>query len=305
VDWPGLPAACVLQIHWPRTRPFLLQLAEHRFHVVVLARHPLDVLISILHYAWHDNSTLRWLDGEGGDERPIWGAMPCSRPFLAYATGPRARALLSVTRAWWRARGCLRLRYEDLVARPHHEVTRLVEAVGGGPQTPVAEAVAASTIPELRRLTRNGHHFWQGTPDLWKSLLPAGPTRRIAHAQRASFAALGYACDPDPALDRGRAEANWVALNRLEWGAELQSLDKTMRELCVAEGRATELQRSLSATTAELAACRQACQEARVKLAAFGPLAPAMLQLARGMRRLSRRYPQTASLVKRLLRTGG
>ncbi len=132
VDWGALPPSCLLQIHWHRTPPFLARLAEHRFEVVVIARHPLDVLISHLHHVLH---TLvdRALDGEAGDERGIIGAMPRSTAFLDYSTGPRAAALLSVTAEWWRAPGVRRVRYESLVADAPRELRGLVDDLGGNP----------------------------------------------------------------------------------------------------------------------------------------------------------------------------
>ena len=83
----------------------------------MLARHPLDVLVSILHFASHEPQTARWLDGEGGDESSILGAEPASAAFLASATGPRARALLAVTPEWW-PHGGVAVRYEDAVGSP-------------------------------------------------------------------------------------------------------------------------------------------------------------------------------------------
>src|SRR5262245_65691843 len=49
--WPDLPARCVIMTHWRRAGPLPALLEEHGFRVVTLARDPLDVLISILHYA--------------------------------------------------------------------------------------------------------------------------------------------------------------------------------------------------------------------------------------------------------------
>src|SRR5262245_44560627 len=48
VDWAAIPVDCILQIHWRPTPEFLSLLERHGFRVVVLARHPFDVLLSIL-----------------------------------------------------------------------------------------------------------------------------------------------------------------------------------------------------------------------------------------------------------------
>lgn len=214
VDWAGLPDRCALQLHWRRTGAFGSLLAEHGFRVVTLARHPLDVLISVLHFAPHEPETACWLGSEGGDESAILGATPRSAAFLEYATGPRARALLAVSREWWSAPGCLRVRYEDLVREPAAELGRAAIALGlDGRGSGLAGAVAANTLAVARASAPN-QHFWQGRPGLWKLLLPAAEARRIAAAHAGSFATLGYADDPDDALDPAAADANWLAIRK-------------------------------------------------------------------------------------------
>src|SRR5436305_300595 len=76
VDWGALPAGCALQLHWRPTASLLAQLAAHRFTVVALCRHPLDVLVSVLHFCRHEPLTHRWLGGEGGCECGLYGALP-------------------------------------------------------------------------------------------------------------------------------------------------------------------------------------------------------------------------------------
>jgi hypothetical protein len=208
VDWDALPERCVLQLHWRRTSGFRSLLARHGFSVAVLARHPLDVLVSILHFAPHEPQTARWLDGEGGDESPILGADPTSAAFLAYATGPRARALLSVTPEWWRDADA-RVRYEDLVAAPETALHLVADDLGARTLVPVAEAAAAVRFADLRREATN-EHFWQGRPGLWRQLLPAETARAIAAAQPA-VAALGYDVDPEE-ITPAQARARWAAL---------------------------------------------------------------------------------------------
>lgn len=82
-----LPPECVVQIHWRRDPEFLKLLAANGFRVLTIARHPFDVLISILQFAIHENESDRWLCGRGGDESGLFGAMPRSRAFVEYATG--------------------------------------------------------------------------------------------------------------------------------------------------------------------------------------------------------------------------
>lgn len=216
-DWLALPPECALQIHWRREPSFVAKLHEQGFRVLTLARHPLDVLISILQFAVHNPETARWLCGRGGDESGIWGAMPPSRPFVEYATGPRAAELLAVTCDWWGQPGVVGMRYEDFVADPAKQLVRLSELFGPLREDP-AEVVARHTIGKLRRDHGVGH-CWQGRPGLWRVLLPAAEAHEIAAAVAPVFDILGYTFDPDPHLDAATADRNWVRLT----GPELRA----------------------------------------------------------------------------------
>ncbi|HTO24689.1 MAG TPA: hypothetical protein VMJ49_02235 [Gaiellaceae bacterium] len=205
LDWETLPERCALQLHWRRTPEFRKRLRRHGFSVAVLARHPLDVLVSILHFAPHEPQTARWLDGEGGSEEPLLGADPASPAFLAYATGPRAKALLSVTPEWW-PHADARARYEDLVADPPGELGRIVEALGGEPAVSPAAAVEAASFGRLRDEAAN-MHFWQGRPGLWNELVPTRYALEIAAAHPAMLD-LGYTVG----VDAPTARARWTAI---------------------------------------------------------------------------------------------
>jgi SAM-dependent methyltransferase len=211
VVWKDLPDDVVLQLHWPPADDLTGLLAEHGFATVVLARHPLDVLVSILQFAQFEGRTARWLNGAGGNELGLVGAGPCSDAFRAYATSERATRLLEVTPLWW-ASGRLdaRARYEDLVARPAEELTRLAHELGLGADA-VDAAVATTTIDALRAETASAH-FWRGHPGLWRSLLPAEVAGEIAAAHAPVLNAGGYDADPDPELTEAAAEARWREL---------------------------------------------------------------------------------------------
>ena len=260
VDWETLPNHCVLGIHWHPVPPFLALLERHGFRSVALARHPLDVLVSILHFALHA-PTARWLESEGGNERSIYGAMPRSTAFLEYAAGPRATALLCVSREWWTLPGCLRVRYEDLVADPHTVLARLVDGLGVATCCSPDAALAATTIAKLRNLTGSPHHFWQGRPGLWKRLLPVPEAHALAKAQPAAFSALEYACDPDSNLRAGQADANWIELVGVDLVGEVQNLTALKQQLEASQQMAQSLQ-------TQLAAAQHAFAEMQARLAA-------------------------------------
>jgi hypothetical protein len=219
VPWGDLPERCVLQIHWLREAPFASLLERHSFRVVTLARHPLDMLISLLHWVvrcphpesvWTDNPAL---GGDRGTEVLLLGASPTSEAFLAWACSPRAVALLSVSLQWWDAPGCIGVRYEDLVRSAPDELQRIAGQLGVEPSRDPAEVAAAHTMDRLRDMQREpSQHYWQGQPGLWRRLLPAAEARRIAAAHAPSFARFGYVFDPDETLSRADAATAWRRL---------------------------------------------------------------------------------------------
>jgi hypothetical protein len=207
VGWETLPEACVLQLHWPRTRGFVRTLEQHGFRVLVLCRHPLDVLLSILHFAGHEPETARWLDGAHGDERMIIGADPSSPAFRTYAGGRRARALIDVSPEWWK-HALVSIRYEDLVAAPADELARIVAAVGVEPVLRPESVAGRVTFGSLQTEAAN-QHFWRGRPDHWRELLPAAVATELARPHARVIRKLGYEVRPDPGLSDEEAADRW------------------------------------------------------------------------------------------------
>ena len=120
-----LPERYILQVHWYREPQFQEWLNENGFIPVVIARHPLDVLISILRFVKHEPQTRRWLEGDGELPVGLEQADPTSDVFLDWAVGSGAENLLSVSYAWWQNEKALRLRYEDAVHNPEETFGRL------------------------------------------------------------------------------------------------------------------------------------------------------------------------------------
>jgi hypothetical protein len=249
LNWADLPEECVVQLHWHRTPALVHRLREEGFRVVCVTRHPLDVLISILQFCLHDDSTLQWLNGEGGSERPIHGAMPGSATFLEYGAGPRAAALMTVSREWAPAPECLRVRYENLVADAEGELRRIAEALGEPTRRLIAEIVDSATIPKLRVRTDVAHHFWQGCPGLWRSLMISPAIERLAAAHHAYCAELGYSCDADPLLVAVQADANWLALIWPQVAEKLRAYRPLHQGLAEARDEFRRLEREYAAKT--------------------------------------------------------
>jgi len=205
-----LPPECIVQIHWRRDPEFLKLLAANGFRVLTIARHPFDVLISIVQFAIHESESDRWLCGRGGDESGLFGALPRSRAFVEYATGDRARELFGITGDWWTHPGAVTARYEDIVRDPVGELGRLLAAFSPESNADLAEVVARHDLQQLRKTSFN-NHFWKGQPGLWRHLLPAAEARDIADAHAWHLQLLGYTCDADGALTNSAADRNWIS----------------------------------------------------------------------------------------------
>lgn len=211
VDWDGLPDRCVLQMHCHRTPELVDRLRRLGFARLHMARHPLDVLLSILQCCEAVPETAEWLAREGGDESTIAGRSPQDPAFREYATGARARALLSVTPEWWDdGDPAVRVRYEDLVADPHGRLSATISGLGLAPVAALDAVIDANRIDRLRAWSQA--FFWRGSPGLWRQLLTAGQAEAIRDAHRPAFWGGIYRFDPDPALTAEAAGGRWEAL---------------------------------------------------------------------------------------------
>jgi hypothetical protein len=282
-DWKELPPEVVLQIHWRREPQFQAKLVENGFQVVTVARHPLDVLISILHFCVYESESEHWLLGAVGTEAGIFAAMPRSRAFVEYATGQRAAELLAVTPDWWGQPGVIGVRYEDCVRDAEAELAKLEAAFGRVRCESRAAAVEACSLARLR-LRATNNHFWQGQPGLWRHLLPAAEANEIAAAQATTFAALGYASDPDLALDALAADQNWIRLVGEEIKETLKrNTEGHLAQIKEKDDRIAELDDHVAELT----------QRLRESLTLSGPV-------ARALKRVWNRHPRTASLARRV-----
>lgn len=87
-----------------------------------------------------------------------------------------------------------------------HRFYVLVKRLGPPCADPLG-VINGKTFNALRRSTTNGH-FWQGSPGLWRELLPVD----IASVHHKVFDELGYECNPDKTLQNNEADMKWVAL---------------------------------------------------------------------------------------------
>ncbi len=210
LDWSALSDRCIVQLHWHPTELFRNLLDAHGFRVVTIVRHPLDVLLSILHFCGNEPETLCWLQGEDGGETSIHRQLPTSQQFLNYATGDRAKALLSVSAEWRALPDVTCVRYEDLVRRTVETLETAALNLGPFKASPT-EVTASLTLERLKHTAQNAH-FWQGRPNLWKELLPADIAKTIAEVNESTFLKLGYSHHNLAPPGRSAAEERWLQI---------------------------------------------------------------------------------------------
>ena len=213
IDWGSLPDRSITQVHVAKTYQLAQQLSDAGVRVIVPIRHPLDVLISILQYArgqlWYST---RWIQGVGGDESEIVGRTPCDPKFLEYAVGPRARALLDVSRSWIDEPGTIFVRYENLVEGPLPILHEVARKLGARPLVSWQVALRRNTMSELRKIHGPGH-VWQGRPGLWRSLLTASAVDTLVQGLSDHVDWHGDPPVGDPTLTIDEARARWNVLN--------------------------------------------------------------------------------------------
>ncbi|WP_144029897.1 MULTISPECIES: hypothetical protein [Burkholderia] len=206
-----LPPRCAFQLHWYREPNFQQYLIENQFKTLVIARHPLDILLSVLQFIRHDPTPSQWLMGNAEIPRELAGLSPTSDAFIDYALSWGAENLLSVTYQWWHDKKSIRVKYEDLVESPNQNFGDLIYTLSG-------EAVGSKADEALERFSLKyfrslpNRHGWQGRPGLWRDLIPAREAHAIYKRHRRFFDILGYEV-PWTWTSRQEAALNWESLS--------------------------------------------------------------------------------------------
>jgi hypothetical protein len=213
VGWADIPEdGCIVVMHRRRTLALEGFLRERNFRLVAMARHPLDVLLSIPTYVRTPRNrefSALWIEGECGGEEGLVDAAPTSEAFVRYALSWRAAALFDVSTSW--AARAEHASYERLVATPHEELARLCTALGATPRNDVDAVLARHNLAAFGDATPG--HVWRGEPGIWRKLIVPELAHAVRERHPEAFAAFGYEADADPALTLERAEANWAQLS--------------------------------------------------------------------------------------------
>jgi hypothetical protein len=295
-DWTRISGPCILQIHIRREPAIEARLKREGFRILTVARHPFDVLISILRFAVFANTTY-WLRGAGGDERSILGLTPNSDAVLAYARSPRAEQLFGVSVDWRQAPGTHVVRYEDLVAAPANELRKAIEWMGPPRGDSVDKAVGELTMEHMK-LWCVDSHVWLGRPGLWRELIVPQRAYELADALQIPLREFGYRVDPDPELTSEAADRRWAAYV----GKEVADTIADRIQLRVQQRAATAaMNASLKAElveTRERMLRLQAFVDSRLQDVSF--LGRFALQVARVTQAAMNRFPRAAWTGKRM-----
>lgn len=204
-DLKEMPDRCAVQVHWYREPHFQQFLARERFTVLTIARHPLDILLSVLHFAPHEPETSQWLLGNCEIPTDLHNHGPTSDVFLDYCLSWGAENLLSITYQWWHESSAIKVRYEDMVLHPASAFAAIATALG----EPGDGLLAAIERHDLARFqAAPNRHGWRGSPNHWQTMIPRSAAEQIRQRHALVFDCLGYTI-PEYDIDIEDARATW------------------------------------------------------------------------------------------------
>jgi hypothetical protein len=205
----SIPERAIVQLHWYREPGFQRFLRDYGFKTLVLARHPLDVLVSILNFIRHEPLTARWLDGNAEIPSSLVGESPTSKEFLRYATSWGAENVLGISYQWWHDPYAIKVRYEQLVERPGQTLLKLARLFDPGVSDENG-AIGRFDLAYFQSLPNK--HGWQGRPGLWRELIVYFDALRIYRRHQRLFYVMGYSVRPY-LLSRAAALRRWQELS--------------------------------------------------------------------------------------------
>jgi hypothetical protein len=204
-----LPSDCILNIHAlnePVNKAFF---ERHSCKIIVLARHPLDIFVSVLQFSRDEPAVHKWLDGSCRIPYDAASLCPDDASFIDWMTGTGAKTLLSVSLSWWQGAESIRLRYEDLVARPHETFNSIFDYLGVKCANSLDAALDKYTVAYFAELKNHG---WLGRPEIYRKLITSPNCERVFAAQVEYFMTMGYSAWGDDDLSHERAKEQYFAL---------------------------------------------------------------------------------------------
>jgi len=209
-DFPiDLPSDCILNIH-ALNEPLEKEFFERRScEFIVLARHPLDIFVSVLQFARNEPAVHQWLDGSCGIPHDPASLCPDDARFVDWMTGAGATNLLSVSLSWWRdPQSTIRIRYEDLVSRPHESFSSIFNRLGAKSIDGLDAALDKYGVSYFAEFKNHG---WLGRPGAYRRFVTSSNCERVYASQAEYFMTMGYSAEGDIGLSHETARDQYFA----------------------------------------------------------------------------------------------
>lgn len=209
-DFPkDLPPDCILNIHAlnePLEKAFF---ERHSCKFIVLARHPLDIFVSVLQFARNEPAVHKWLNGLCGIPPDAVNLCPDDARFVDWMTGAGARTLLSVSLSWWRdPQSKIRVRYEDLVAQPHESFNSVFNCLGAKSINGLNTALDKYSVSYFAEFKNHG---WLGSPGAYRRFVTSANCEQVYASQAEYFITMGYSAGGDIGLSHEAARDQYFA----------------------------------------------------------------------------------------------
>ncbi len=157
VAWQEIRDRVILSVIWRYSDHLRSTLAANGFREIVVARHPLEVLLSVLRHSQIVAGRSQWLGAPDYPEARLAGADPASPEFIDWATSDRAAALLAVSADWWQEPAAIRVRFDELLSDPPSVLARVRQELDvtprltvfrdGSPRDQAGDALRAESLP--------------------------------------------------------------------------------------------------------------------------------------------------------------
>lgn len=204
----NIPERIILQIHWYREPNFQKWLKEHKFQVLSITRHPLDILLSVIHFIKFAKQTDRWLEGNVSIPKNLVYSSPYDGEFINYALSFGAENLLSISYQWHQDLDAIKLRYEDCILNTENVLADLVNKLGGESKD-ISTHLDNWKIDKFKQ--QDNRHGWQGKSGLYKKCIPTLDACKIYERHKKIFQVLEYEIE-HYSLSITEAQKNWLNL---------------------------------------------------------------------------------------------
>lgn len=185
-----IPRKVVLQLHdSPSNKKLANYLLDNDYKVITVARHPLDVLISILHFTQVRTDPVQWLDGAAHIE-DLRGLDPSSEKFIEWCLGDNASRVLAITYEWACSGKARVVRYEDLLENPIESFKDAVSYVGG--KTDSSKIIQTIEKFDINFFRKANKHGWKAKKGNWINFFTINDAQSIYNRHKDIFELFDY-----------------------------------------------------------------------------------------------------------------